>query len=80
MVLSGSSVKFLVVYKRSPSCHSSCRNQFVLLICYDSESSLLWNHMYPHPRTVEIANLKPAFSHFSTSFLTTSFITGFSLL
>ena len=28
----------------------------------------------------EIAYMKPVFSHFSTSFLTTSFITGFSLL
>ena len=46
MVLSGSSVKFPVVYKHSPPCHSSCKNQFILLISDDSESSLLWNHMY----------------------------------
>ncbi|MED6200245.1 hypothetical protein PIB30_083225 [Stylosanthes scabra] len=47
-------IELSVVYAHSPSSDCSCRDQFILLIRNNSDSSFLWNYLnMAHPWTVQ---------------------------
>ena len=53
MIISGCSIQLSVVNTHPPSCHSFCRNKFILFISDHIESTFLGNHMHwAYPRTI----------------------------
>ena len=81
MVLSGSSVEFPVdIHTLHPVIVLVGINSFISFFIIVNPPFFVTTCTGLTQGQFEIAYINPVFSHFSTSFLTTSFITEFSLL